>query len=119
LNCMIVGELALGLVAIYVGPMQTWFDTAWLPVAAIAWPFSAFAFICIVEEFRKLFCRVCLEDPQADAVAGTQVSNGDTSGGKGTKEPRFQPMPLASVQLGPCHCFCLWDTPHRYMPAPM
>lgn len=118
LNIMFAGELALGLIAIYWGPMQAWFDTAWLPVSAIVWPIAAFVFICVVEEFRKLFCRVFLEDPHVDN-AGTQGANGDTSGGNGVKEPRFQPMPIASVQLGPCHCFCLWDTPHRYMPAPM
>jgi len=117
LNFMFVGELALGLIAIYFGPMQAWFDTAWLPMSAIAWPLIAFAFICVVEELRKMFCRAFLDS--SDAAPGAQASNGDISGGNGIKEPRFQPMPIASVQLGLCHCFCIWDTPHRYMPAPM
>jgi len=101
LNYMFIGELVLGLVAIYFGPMQAWFDTAWLPWQSIVYPGVAFVAICFIEELRKLFGRMCFDDGEAD--------DGTGAGGGGAK-PK---VPVAALKLGPCSCFCLWDTPQR------
>lgn len=96
LNYMFLGELVLGLVAIYFGPMQVWFDTAWLPISAISLPVLAFVFICFVEEIRKLIARACFDDsPPADFDAGSAAT-----------KPK---VPVAALKLGPFSCFCLWD----------
>merc|ERR1711957_67397 len=57
LNCMFLAEVALGLAAIYVGPMQSAFGTAWLPTSAVVWPVVGFAGICAIEEVRKMLSR--------------------------------------------------------------
>jgi len=57
LNGMFVLELVLGLAAIYWGPMQGAFKTAWLPLGAVLEPVLACVFICGVEEFRKAVAR--------------------------------------------------------------
>jgi len=99
LNYMFIGEVVLGIVAIYFGPMQVWFDTASLPLSSILLPIAAFVFICLVEEIRKLICRMCFDDGQSsgvDAVSG------------GRNKPK---VPVAALKLGPWSCFCLWDKP--------
>mmetsp|Transcript_7838 Transcript_7838/g.16909 ORF Transcript_7838/g.16909 Transcript_7838/m.16909 type:complete len:1083 (+) Transcript_7838:118-3366(+) len=60
LNMMFVVEIALGLAAIYCAPMQSCFDTGWLPLRSILLPAAAFFGICFIEELRKLIGR-CLE----------------------------------------------------------
>merc|ERR1712190_372855 len=42
LNWMFLGELALGLAAIFVGPVQMLFDTGWLPIRSVLLPCTAF-----------------------------------------------------------------------------
>merc|ERR1740138_260564 len=42
LNMMIAGEVVLGLGAIYLAPMQSCFDTGWLPLRSIIMPCIAF-----------------------------------------------------------------------------
>jgi magnesium-transporting ATPase (P-type) len=57
LNFMFVFEIALGLAAIYWGPMQSLFETAWLPWKAVVYPISALVGICIIDEVRKCCAR--------------------------------------------------------------
>mmetsp|Transcript_62122 Transcript_62122/g.133576 ORF Transcript_62122/g.133576 Transcript_62122/m.133576 type:complete len:1091 (+) Transcript_62122:133-3405(+) len=58
LNMMIAGEVVLGLGAIYLAPMQSCFDTGWLPLRSIIMPCIAFIGICLIDEVRKLIGRV-------------------------------------------------------------
>jgi len=53
LNMMYVFEICLAVVAIYWGPMQSWFDTASLPTRAMCLPLTAFVGITIIDEVRK------------------------------------------------------------------
>jgi len=53
LNFMFLLEIALGLAAVYWGPMQNLFETASLPWESVAYPVSALVGICIIEEIRK------------------------------------------------------------------
>lgn len=99
LNYMFIGEMVLGLVAIYFGPMQVWFDTAWLPVSSILLPVLAFFGICFIEEIRKLIGRTCFDREGASSAEGS-----------GKEKPK---VPVAALKLGPCSCFCLWDTPSK------
>jgi len=57
LNMMFGFELALGLATIYLGPMQMWFDTAWLPWESVVLPGLAFVAIVLVDEVRKMIGR--------------------------------------------------------------
>jgi len=57
LNMMFVGEIAVGIAAIYVGPMQNLFNTASLPRSAVLLPIIAFVGICFIEEIRKCIGR--------------------------------------------------------------
>jgi magnesium-transporting ATPase (P-type) len=57
LNFMFFIEIALGLAAIYWGPMQGLFETAWLPTRSICEPIAALVGICILDEIRKLIGR--------------------------------------------------------------
>lgn len=57
LNFMFILEILLGLAAIYWGPMQSCFDTAYLPIQAILWPSVSFFGICAMDEVRKLLKR--------------------------------------------------------------
>jgi len=59
LNLMFVGEVVLGLAAIYIGPIQVAFKTASLPTRSIVLPILAFIGICIIEEVRKAIGRTC------------------------------------------------------------
>jgi len=53
LNLMFIFEIGLGLAAIYWPPMQSLFETAWLPWKAVAYPTAALVGICILVEIRK------------------------------------------------------------------
>lgn len=57
LNLMFVGEVVLGLVAIYMMPIQGWFNMAWLPLSALLMPISAFVGIVLIDELRKVCVR--------------------------------------------------------------
>jgi len=57
LNLMFLGELLLGLGAIYLAPMQMLFDTGWLPMGSAFAPIGAFVGICLIDEVRKLVAR--------------------------------------------------------------
>lgn len=59
LNFMILGEIALGLGAIYIGPIQACFNTGWLPMRAVLLPISAFIGITLIDEIRKMIGRQC------------------------------------------------------------
>jgi len=58
LNCMFLGETLLGLMAIYLGFMHSWFETGWLPANAVFKPMLAFVAICLIDEIRKLVARL-------------------------------------------------------------
>merc|ERR1719359_353933 len=53
LNMMFVLEVLLGLAAIYNPVLQSWFNTAALPMKSVCIPICAFVGICIVDEIRK------------------------------------------------------------------
>merc|ERR1711862_855153 len=72
LNWMFVGEIALGLAAVYWAPMQSLFETAWLPMRAALEPISALVAICFIEEIRKLIGRK--RDEAADRKAERSAS---------------------------------------------
>jgi len=57
LNWMFFIEIVLGLAAIYWGPMQNLFETAWLPTRSLCEPIAALVGICILDEIRKLIGR--------------------------------------------------------------
>ncbi|CAE8581761.1 unnamed protein product [Polarella glacialis] len=57
LNLMFVGEVVLGIAAIYLGPMQACFNTGSLPLRSILIPISAFVGIVLIDEVRKLISR--------------------------------------------------------------
>jgi len=57
LNMMFLLEVALGLAAIYWGPMHSLFETEKLPWYSVLYPVSALVGICIVEEIRKCCAR--------------------------------------------------------------
>jgi sodium/potassium-transporting ATPase subunit alpha len=57
LNWMFIFEILLGLAAIYWGPMQSLFETAWLPKRALCEPIAACVGICLLDEIRKLIGR--------------------------------------------------------------
>eukprot|EP00928_Gymnodinium_smaydae_P056044 TRINITY_DN3948_c0_g5_i1.p2 TRINITY_DN3948_c0_g5~~TRINITY_DN3948_c0_g5_i1.p2 ORF type:complete len:895 (-),score=259.19 TRINITY_DN3948_c0_g5_i1:160-2844(-) len=66
LNAMFVGEILLGLAAIYWTPMQAWFDTMPLSKESLYKPIAALVFICFVEEVRKLVGRSMEPDDEED-----------------------------------------------------
>merc|ERR1711972_60509 len=103
LNYMFVGELVLGLVAIYCGPMQTWFDTAWLPLESILLPIIAFVAIVLIEEIRKAIARLCFDvEDSPEEVRPKRAGSDSNSDAQ---------VPVAALKLGPCSCFCLWGQP--------
>jgi magnesium-transporting ATPase (P-type) len=57
LNLMFLLEIALGFAAIYWGPMQSLFETAWLPWKSVLYPASALVGICLLDEIRKCCAR--------------------------------------------------------------
>eukprot|EP00933_Yihiella_yeosuensis_P029196 TRINITY_DN22873_c0_g1_i2.p1 TRINITY_DN22873_c0_g1~~TRINITY_DN22873_c0_g1_i2.p1 ORF type:complete len:1158 (-),score=330.30 TRINITY_DN22873_c0_g1_i2:171-3239(-) len=57
LNLMFLGEILLGLLAIYAPFMNTWFKTAPLTTPSVCWPILACVAICFIEEVRKLIGR--------------------------------------------------------------
>mmetsp|Transcript_89989 Transcript_89989/g.160182 ORF Transcript_89989/g.160182 Transcript_89989/m.160182 type:complete len:1091 (+) Transcript_89989:125-3397(+) len=65
LNLMFVGEVVLGLAAIYVGPIQSAFKTGWLPTKAVLLPIVAFVGITLIDEIRKMIGRQCDESEKA------------------------------------------------------
>jgi len=105
LNYMFLGELLLGLVAIYFAPMQQWFDTAWLPLSSIFIPVAAFVGIILIEEIRKALGRLCFDTSEPDDIVGRP-----RRAGEGGQELH---VPVAALKLGPCSCFCLWGQPQR------
>jgi len=64
---MFLGELLLGLGAIYFSPMQVLFDTGWLPLGSVFAPIGAFVAICLIDEVRKLAMRMLEERASAAA----------------------------------------------------
>lgn len=61
LNLMFVGEIVMGLAAIYCRPIQEAFKTGWIPMRAVLLPVVAFIGITIVDEIRKMMGRSCEE----------------------------------------------------------
>eukprot|EP00438_Fugacium_kawagutii_P005593 Skav201422 [mRNA] locus=scaffold201:56504:74405:- [translate_table: standard] len=57
LNLMFVGEVIMGLAAIYLSPIQQAFKTGWLPTRAVMLPVVAFIGITIADEVRKAIGR--------------------------------------------------------------
>merc|ERR1740117_1643116 len=57
LNYMFIFEILLGLAAIYWGPMQSLFETAYLPTRALCEPIAALVGICFIDEIRKCIGR--------------------------------------------------------------
>lgn len=78
LNIMFVGEVVLGLLAIYVPIMQGWFNTASLTSTSILMPVLALCGICLIEEIRKLIFRKIYDDEDKDA--DDSASGSDMSG---------------------------------------
>jgi len=97
LNIMFLVEIILGILAVYLGPMQACFDTAWLPLGAMAMPISAFFFICFVEEVRKLIGRMIEGNPEPAEKVRVE-----------SQDPSLR-VPFAAVKVGPCSCFCVWE----------
>mmetsp|Transcript_88414 Transcript_88414/g.254965 ORF Transcript_88414/g.254965 Transcript_88414/m.254965 type:complete len:258 (+) Transcript_88414:1-774(+) len=109
LNYMFLGEVALGLLAIYCGPMQKWFDTASLPLSSLLLPVASFAAICLIEEIRKGIARLCCDSEEAEVVPGRGKRRHTHAAGH-HDAPQ---VPVAALRLGPFSCFCLWDSPQR------
>jgi len=61
LNLMFVGEVVMGLAAIYCAPIQSAFKTGWLPMRAVLLPTVAFVGIILADEIRKMVARGCDE----------------------------------------------------------
>jgi len=61
LNLMFVGEVVMGLAAIYCPPIQSAFKTGWIPMRAVLLPWIAFAGIILADEIRKMVARSCDE----------------------------------------------------------
>lgn len=57
LNLMFVGEVVMGLAAIYLNPIQQAFKTGWIPTRSVLLPVIAFIGITIADEVRKAFGR--------------------------------------------------------------
>ena len=57
LNLMFVGEVVMGLAAIYLQPIQQAFKTGWIPTRAVMLPVVAFVGITVADEFRKAIGR--------------------------------------------------------------
>jgi len=57
LNLMFLGEVVLGLAAIYCGPIQSAFQTGWLPLKSVLWPIAACVGLTPLDEIRKLVGR--------------------------------------------------------------
>eukprot|EP00931_Biecheleriopsis_adriatica_P024149 TRINITY_DN15119_c0_g1_i3.p1 TRINITY_DN15119_c0_g1~~TRINITY_DN15119_c0_g1_i3.p1 ORF type:complete len:1229 (-),score=239.13 TRINITY_DN15119_c0_g1_i3:158-3646(-) len=57
LNLMLFGEVILGLAAIYVGLVQSTFNTCSLPMNSVLIPITALIGIILLDEFRKLATR--------------------------------------------------------------
>jgi magnesium-transporting ATPase (P-type) len=62
LNLMFVGEIVLGLGAIYCAPIQSAFNTGWIPMKSVLLPIIAFVGITLIDEIRKLLSRQCEEE---------------------------------------------------------
>jgi len=77
LNVMFVGELILGLLAIYFPPMQALFFTGNLDWETVLWPFVALFGICLIEEVRKFIGRMFEANDEADDLdSATDGDNG-------------------------------------------
>jgi sodium/potassium-transporting ATPase subunit alpha len=70
LNFMFLFEIILGLAAVYWGPMQSLFETAWLPWQSVIYPISALVGICLIDEVRK-----CCGRRSEAAAAARDASN--------------------------------------------
>lgn len=57
LNLMFVGEVVMGLAAIYLQPIQQAFKTGWIPTRAVMLPVVAFLGITVADEIRKAIGR--------------------------------------------------------------
>jgi len=62
LSLMILGELILGLGAIYFPPLQMLFETTWLPERGVMLPVLAFVSIFAIDEVRKVCMHSTAED---------------------------------------------------------
>jgi magnesium-transporting ATPase (P-type) len=81
LDGMFVGELALGLLAIYIPCMQSWFDTTSLTMENLMWPSLACVAICFIEEVRKLIWRSYFDQ---DSNRGGDVTESEWESGSGS-----------------------------------
>ncbi|CAJ1331684.1 unnamed protein product [Effrenium voratum] len=61
LNLMFVGEVVMGLAAIYCAPIQSAFKTGWIPMRAVLLPIITFVGITVIDEIRKCLARSCDE----------------------------------------------------------
>mmetsp|Transcript_72650 Transcript_72650/g.201467 ORF Transcript_72650/g.201467 Transcript_72650/m.201467 type:complete len:211 (+) Transcript_72650:1-633(+) len=90
LNIMFVGELALGLVAIYVPWMWSLFGTGYLDAATVSWPFLALFGICFIEEVRKFVGRIVedADEGEDDETEGDESEDGSagTEDGSGSED---------------------------------
>jgi len=95
LNLMFVGEIALGLAAIYIPFMQSCFDTGYLPASAILYPIVALVGICFIEEVRKLIGRLIENSDDGDGAdddslyseRGTECSEEESGSDDGSSKP--------------------------------
>jgi len=76
---MFVGEVVLGLGAVYVWFMQKCFETAWLPWQAIVKPLIAFVAICLIDEIRKLIARRMEESSARDVEDEEETEDDETT----------------------------------------
>jgi sodium/potassium-transporting ATPase subunit alpha len=86
LNIMFILEVALALFAIFVPPMQNWFDTVSLPLYNILWPSMACVGICFIEEIRKLIVRTMEEAKEKDASESESEEGQSGQSGSGSEE---------------------------------
>jgi len=79
LNLMFLFEIALGLVTIYLGVMQMWFDTTSLPMGSLLYPIITFVAIILIDEVRKAVARKMEADAADDAEDEEDSDEGDSS----------------------------------------
>lgn len=94
LNLMFVGELVLGLGAIYLKPMQEWFDTGPLTLHTALVPFATLFGICFIEEVRKLIVRRTeeAEDGGDEDSEGEERSSDDSGSGSDSDRAATRPL---------------------------
>jgi magnesium-transporting ATPase (P-type) len=94
LNIMLFFEILLGLATIYIGPLQSCFDTAWLPSKSVIFPIAALVFIILFEEMRKLVARKMSdgaateeEEEESECSSSDESSSDSNEEGSATKRP--------------------------------